>query len=205
MDYRNLRGLPHSRTPSLDLRHTRNSSADLNKLFKNDVSLVFGPQQGEYTLNKKLKLLTYETIIFHSFHLGRPPEGANNQGSSQLDCNSLCSLYHVLPSEGLVGMATRIHESAHRVGDREGGDKRQNGHHRWQNGRHILWQSSETVERLRVWNKIEHRHIQPERQGGVSVLHWQSAGGSVADWKNWRLARHDPPLANTGRRANIVV
>ncbi|XP_012275809.1 BTB/POZ domain-containing protein KCTD3 isoform X2 [Orussus abietinus] len=46
LDYRvSQRGLPHSRTPSLDLRHVRNNSADLNKLFKNDVSLVFGPQQ----------------------------------------------------------------------------------------------------------------------------------------------------------------
>ncbi|XP_058808966.1 BTB/POZ domain-containing protein KCTD3 isoform X2 [Phymastichus coffea] len=35
---------PHSRTSSLDLRHVRNSSADLNKLFKNDIGLVFGPQ-----------------------------------------------------------------------------------------------------------------------------------------------------------------
>ncbi|XP_067012116.2 BTB/POZ domain-containing protein KCTD3 [Anabrus simplex] len=32
----------HSRAASLDLRHTRNSSADLNKLFRNDVGLVFG-------------------------------------------------------------------------------------------------------------------------------------------------------------------
>ncbi|XP_053985196.1 BTB/POZ domain-containing protein KCTD3 isoform X2 [Hylaeus anthracinus] len=39
------RGLPHSRTSSLDLRHVRNNSADLNKLYKNDISLVFGPQQ----------------------------------------------------------------------------------------------------------------------------------------------------------------
>ncbi|XP_033216767.1 BTB/POZ domain-containing protein KCTD3 isoform X2 [Belonocnema kinseyi] len=45
LDYRVSRGLPHSRTPSLDLRHARNSSADLNKIFKNDISLVFGPQQ----------------------------------------------------------------------------------------------------------------------------------------------------------------
>jgi hypothetical protein len=34
----------HSRTASLDLRHTRNSSADLNKMFRNDVGLVFGTQ-----------------------------------------------------------------------------------------------------------------------------------------------------------------
>lgn len=47
VDYRvSQRGHPHSRTPSLDLRHTRNSSADLNKLFKNEIGLVFGPQQG---------------------------------------------------------------------------------------------------------------------------------------------------------------
>lgn len=32
----------HSRTVSLDLRHARNSSADLNKIMRNDVGLVFG-------------------------------------------------------------------------------------------------------------------------------------------------------------------
>lgn len=36
----------HSRAASLDLRHTRNSSADLNKLIRNDVNLVFGCNQG---------------------------------------------------------------------------------------------------------------------------------------------------------------
>lgn len=35
----------HSRTASLDLRHSRNSSADLNKFIRNDVGLVFNPQQ----------------------------------------------------------------------------------------------------------------------------------------------------------------
>lgn len=39
----------HSRAASLDLRHTRNSSADLNKLLRNDVALVFGNHhQGSY-------------------------------------------------------------------------------------------------------------------------------------------------------------
>lgn len=48
LDYRMpQRGLPHSRTPSLDLRHVRNNSADLNKLYKNDIGLVFGLQQGK--------------------------------------------------------------------------------------------------------------------------------------------------------------
>ncbi|XP_057669542.1 BTB/POZ domain-containing protein KCTD3 [Diorhabda carinulata] len=40
-----LRGLPcrgHSRAASLDLRHVRNSSADLNKLVRNDIGLIFG-------------------------------------------------------------------------------------------------------------------------------------------------------------------
>ncbi|RLU16359.1 hypothetical protein DMN91_012119 [Ooceraea biroi] len=46
LDYRlPQRGLPHSRTPSLDLRHVRNNSADLNKFYKNDISLVFGSHQ----------------------------------------------------------------------------------------------------------------------------------------------------------------
>lgn len=35
-------GPGHSRAASLDLRHARNSSADLNKLIRNDVGLVFG-------------------------------------------------------------------------------------------------------------------------------------------------------------------
>lgn len=49
LDYRlPQRGLPHSRTPSLDLRHVRNNSADLNKLYKNDIGLVFGLQQGKF-------------------------------------------------------------------------------------------------------------------------------------------------------------
>lgn len=38
-------GYGHSRTASLDMRHSRNSSADLNKLIRNDVNLVFSPHQ----------------------------------------------------------------------------------------------------------------------------------------------------------------
>ncbi|CAH1114439.1 unnamed protein product [Psylliodes chrysocephalus] len=41
-DLRGLSGRCHSRAASLDLRHTRNSSADLNKLIRNDVGLIFG-------------------------------------------------------------------------------------------------------------------------------------------------------------------
>ncbi|CAH1162973.1 unnamed protein product [Phaedon cochleariae] len=41
-DLRGLTSRGHSRTASLDLRHARNSSADLNKLIRNDVGLVFG-------------------------------------------------------------------------------------------------------------------------------------------------------------------
>lgn len=40
----------HSRAASLDLRHKRNSSADLNKLIKNDVNLMFGCSSSEYFL-----------------------------------------------------------------------------------------------------------------------------------------------------------
>ena len=39
---RGTAGGSHSRAASLDLRHTRNSSADLNKLIRNDIGLVFG-------------------------------------------------------------------------------------------------------------------------------------------------------------------
>ncbi|XP_018328382.1 BTB/POZ domain-containing protein KCTD3 isoform X2 [Agrilus planipennis] len=42
-------GNGHSRAASLDLRHTRNSSADLNKYFKNDVCLVFGANASTWT------------------------------------------------------------------------------------------------------------------------------------------------------------
>lgn len=38
----------HSRAASLDLRHARNSSADLNKLFRNDLGLVFGTHSKFY-------------------------------------------------------------------------------------------------------------------------------------------------------------
>lgn len=41
-DLRGLASRGHSRAASLDLRHARNSSADLNKLIRNDVGLVFG-------------------------------------------------------------------------------------------------------------------------------------------------------------------
>lgn len=41
-DIRGLASRGHSRAASLDLRHARNSSADLNKLIRNDVGLVFG-------------------------------------------------------------------------------------------------------------------------------------------------------------------
>ncbi|CAH0550652.1 unnamed protein product [Brassicogethes aeneus] len=40
-DLRGISSRGHSRTASLDLRHTRNSSADLNKLIRNDLGLVF--------------------------------------------------------------------------------------------------------------------------------------------------------------------
>ncbi|KAG5872675.1 hypothetical protein JTB14_012951 [Gonioctena quinquepunctata] len=41
-DLRGLASRTHSRAASLDLRHARNSSADLNKLIRNDIGLVFG-------------------------------------------------------------------------------------------------------------------------------------------------------------------
>lgn len=50
-------GPGHSRAASLDLRHARNSSADLNKLFRNDVGLVFGASSKccNYNRLKRLK------------------------------------------------------------------------------------------------------------------------------------------------------
>lgn len=49
-DLRSARNTPgwnatHSRAASLDLRHSRNSSADLNKIIRNDVGLVFNSHQ----------------------------------------------------------------------------------------------------------------------------------------------------------------
>lgn len=44
-------GAGHSRAASLDLRHARNSSADLNKLFRNDVGLVFSAGGKSYQKN----------------------------------------------------------------------------------------------------------------------------------------------------------
>ncbi|XP_074037507.1 BTB/POZ domain-containing protein KCTD3 isoform X4 [Leptinotarsa decemlineata] len=41
-DLRGLASRGHSRAASLDLRHARTSSADLNKLIRNDIGLVFG-------------------------------------------------------------------------------------------------------------------------------------------------------------------
>ncbi|XP_071532905.1 SH3KBP1-binding protein 1 isoform X2 [Panulirus ornatus] len=39
-DLRSHAARSHSRTPSMDLRHSRNSSADLNKFFKNEISVL---------------------------------------------------------------------------------------------------------------------------------------------------------------------
>ncbi|ENN78128.1 hypothetical protein D910_09726 [Dendroctonus ponderosae] len=45
-DLRGVANRVHSRTASLDLRHARTSSADLNKLVRNDLGLVFGTTTG---------------------------------------------------------------------------------------------------------------------------------------------------------------
>ncbi|XP_060534512.1 BTB/POZ domain-containing protein KCTD3 isoform X2 [Cylas formicarius] len=47
-DLRGVTNRGHSRTASLDLRHARNSSADLNKLVRNDVGLVFGASSSSW-------------------------------------------------------------------------------------------------------------------------------------------------------------
>lgn len=39
-DLRGHAARTHSRTPSMDLRHSRNSSADLNKFFKNEINVL---------------------------------------------------------------------------------------------------------------------------------------------------------------------
>lgn len=55
-------GPGHSRAASLDLRHARNSSADLNKLFRNDIGLVFGAS-GKVAVKLLLWLLLYWQIL----------------------------------------------------------------------------------------------------------------------------------------------
>ncbi|XP_050301332.1 BTB/POZ domain-containing protein KCTD3 [Anthonomus grandis grandis] len=47
-DLRGVTNRGHSRAASLDLRHARNSSADLNKLVRNDLGLVFGPANSSW-------------------------------------------------------------------------------------------------------------------------------------------------------------
>lgn len=72
-------GSGHSRASSLDLRHARNSSADLNKLMRNDVGLVFGAN------GKRIKhnhYYYYFMLVIYSLRLGRSIEGSNNKGSS---------------------------------------------------------------------------------------------------------------------------
>lgn len=74
LDYRiQQKGLPHSRTSSLDLRHVRNNSADLNKLYKNDINLVFGPQQGKHIIILFMilvKKIVLKHIFSYSFIMG---------------------------------------------------------------------------------------------------------------------------------------
>ncbi|XP_076259871.1 BTB/POZ domain-containing protein KCTD3 [Rhynchophorus ferrugineus] len=47
-DLRGVSTRGHSRTASLDLRHARNSSADLNKLVRNDLGMLFGASSSSW-------------------------------------------------------------------------------------------------------------------------------------------------------------
>lgn len=138
--------------------------------------------------------------------MGGPSESTNYKGAPQLDSDCLRTFHHVLPAEGLVRMATCVHQSAYRVHNRARSDKCKDG--KWcgqQNGRNLLWQSSKTLGCVRRRNQDQRRHVQFKRACGILVLHWQPIGRVIANRKNRRMARNDSSLADTGRSAHLVI
>lgn len=65
-----------------------------------------------------------------SLVVGGSAKSANHKGASQLDRDRVRALHNVLPAERFVWMATGIHQSAHRMHDRTGCDKRKDGKRR---------------------------------------------------------------------------
>lgn len=141
-----------------------------------------------------------------SFVMGGSSESADYKGAPQLDSDRLRTFHHVLPAEGLVRMATRVHQFAYRVHNRTRGDKCKNGKWRGrQDGCNLLWQSSKTLGCVRGRNQNQCGHVQFKRACRILVLHWQPVGRVVADRKNRCVARDDSSLADTGRSAHPVI
>lgn len=138
--------------------------------------------------------------------MGGPTESADHKGAPQLDSDRLRTFHHVLPAEGLVWMATRVHQSAYRVHNRTRGDKRKNGKWRGrQDGCDLLWKSSKTLGCVRGRDQDQRGHVQFKRACGILVLHWQPVSRVIADRKNRCVARDDSSLADTGRSAHPVI
>lgn len=95
-----------------------------------------------------------------SFILGGPFESTDYKSASQLDSYRLRALHYMLSAKRFIWMATCVYQSAYRVHNRARGDKREDGKWRGrQNGRHLLWQSSKTLGRIRGRNQDQRRHI----------------------------------------------
>lgn len=138
--------------------------------------------------------------------MGGSSESTDYKGTPQLDSDRLRTFHHVLPTEGLVRMATRVHESAYRMHNRTRGDKCKDG--KWcrrQDGCDLLWQSSKTLGCIRRRDQDQRGHVQFKRACGIFVLHWQPVGRVVTDRKNRCMARDDSSLANTGRSTHPVI
>lgn len=138
--------------------------------------------------------------------MGGSSESADHKSASQLDSDRLRSFHHVLSTEGLVRMATRVHQSAYRMHNRTRGDKCKDG--KWcrrQDGCDLLWQSSETLGCIRGRNQDQRGHVQFKRARGILVLHWQPIGRVITDRKNRCVARNDSSLADTGRSAHLII
>lgn len=96
--------------------------------------------------------------------MGGPSESTNHKGAPQLDSDRLRAFHHVLSAEGLVRMATRVHQFAYRVHNRTRGDKRKDGKWRgWQDGCDLLWQSSKTLGCVRRRDQDQRGHVQFKR------------------------------------------
>lgn len=92
--------------------------------------------------------------------MGGSSESTDHKSSSQLDSDRLCSFHYLLSTEGLVRMATRIHQSTYRVYNRTRGDKCKNGKwRRRQDGCDFLRQSSKTLGCIRGRDQDQRRYV----------------------------------------------
>lgn len=138
--------------------------------------------------------------------MGGPFKSTDHKGTSQLDSDRLRAFHYVLSAEGLVRVATCVHQSAYRVYNRARRDKCKNG--KWcrrQDGCNLLWQSSKTLGCVRGRNQNQRGHIQFKRARGILVFHWQPVGRVITDWENRCVACDDSSLADTRRSAHPVI